>query len=266
MPSLRILAPLPLAVGMLLSGTSLRAQGFEYAMGTSRYKITMNTKATQTSPFGNADFDVEMRQFVTVDLNKRTRDTVTANMVLDSIAVQMTTGVPSDMSELNGAKFTTLMSPTGRFYSSRSGTRMDPMMEQFTDGVVRLVPSVRSNLANGASWSDTTTGKVTMQGMQMDRTTVSSYKVTGDTVVAGQKAFRIRRTTTSSASGGGNMQANSLNVDLVSSGTGTFFVTARGSYLGGTSTDDVTTKVTMMPQNMQMGVKQTVQTRVEPIK
>ena len=102
--------------------------------------------------------------------------------------------------------------------------------------------------------------------MQLDRTIVSNYRVVGDTTIGGERAVRVRRVTSSKATGAGNMQASAMNLEMNSAGTGTYFVTTRGAFLGGTSSDDITTRITVLPQNIQIGVKQSAETRINQIK
>ena len=55
---------LPVALLSLapLMAAPLRAQGVEYAPGTTRYKLSTLTKGSQASPMGNQDFQVDARQ------------------------------------------------------------------------------------------------------------------------------------------------------------------------------------------------------------
>jgi hypothetical protein len=163
-------------------------------------------------------------------------------------------------------QFVTLMSPTGKFYSTKAPEGMDPALGQITDGIGRFLPSFRAGVANDMTWSDTTSGKVNQQGMDLDRTSVSTFKVNGDTTIAGEKAFRIERLTSTKAAGSGMMQGTPMTMETTGTGTGAYYLTAKGVYLGAHSSDEVNTKVTVLAQNIEIAIKQQVHTTVEAIK
>lgn len=238
----------------------------EYAAGTTRYRVTMDAKGTQTSPMGNASFDLGLREQLTVSLMKHASDTVMATIKVDSIVMKSTGAPAPDLSKVTGAQFLTLMSPTGKFYSSKAPEGMDPALGQITDGIGRFLPSFRAGVANGMTWSDTTTGKVTQQGMDLDRTSISNFKVNGDTTIGGERAFRIERVTTSKSAGSGTMQGTPMTMETAGTGAGAYYLTAKGVYLGAQSTDEVNTKVLVLAQNIEIAIKQQVHTTVEAIK
>src|SRR5262245_49444231 len=108
-----------LSVVMLSGALRLGAQEVEYAAGTTRYRVSTTTKGTQSTPMGNSGFELGMRQELTLNLARQSKDTILATVTLDSIAL---TGAGSvvDVRALLGAKFVSLVSPTGRVYSTRS--------------------------------------------------------------------------------------------------------------------------------------------------
>ena len=236
----------------------------EYAAGTTRYRSTTDVKGTQTSPMGNASFELGLKQQLTVSLMKHARDTVMATIKVDSITMNGS-GAP-DMSKVTGAQFVTLMSPTGKFFSTKAPEGLDPAVGQITDGIGRFLPSFRAGVANGMTWSDTTSGKVSQQGIDMERTSVSNFKVNGDTTIGAEKAFRIERVTTTKAAGAGTMQGTPMTMETTGSGSGAYYLTAKGVYLGARSNDEVNTKVTVLAQNIEIAIKQQVHTVVEAIK
>ena len=259
--SLALLIAAPVVV------TPLSAQGVEYAAGTTKYRISTTTKGTQSSPMGNGNFEVGIQQKVTVNLMKHAKDTVMATITIDSIALQ-TQGPAPDVSTLVGKHWVSLISPTGKFYSAKAveaGT-LDPALAQITEGVSHMLPAYRANLAAGMTWADTVSGKVNQQGMALDRTTVTSYKVSGDTTIGGQKAIRVERSMNVKAAGSGTMQSQPVTMETIGNSTGAFFVTPKGVYLGGTNSDDVNLKITIIAQNTEITIKQVAQTTTEAIK
>ena len=256
---------LALAFATPIAGT-MSAQTAEYPAGTTKYRVTTDAKGSQSSPAGSQEFQLNLREQLTVDVMKHARDTVMATITLDSIALSSSAGPTPDVSSVRGAKFVSLMSPTGKVYSTQPPAGLDPTMAQITEGIGRFLPAYRANLAKGATWSDTTKGKVSQQGMELDRTIVSNYAVTGDTTYAGQKALKINRVTNTVANGSGNLQGTPMTMETTGKGNSTYFMSPKGAFLGATSADEVNSKITVLAQNMEIGVKQSVQTTIEAIK
>ncbi len=249
----------------LLAATPLRAQGVEYAAGTTKYRLVTSMKGTQTSPMGSQDFTADARQQLTVNLAKQTKDTMVATVTLDSFSVKSAQGTP-DVSRLLGAQFISYMSPTGRVYSTRTAENADPMLAQVTENVARFLPTYRRDLKPGATWSDTTTGKVTQQGIELDRTVISDYKVVGDTAVAGEKAFKVERASTGKAAGSGSTQGTPISLESTTTSNAVFFLTPGGQYLGGRQNDDIAVKITIIAQGAEITIKQLAESRIEAIK
>lgn len=250
---------------LLLGAPALGAQDVEYAAGTTRYRVSSTTKGSQSSPFGNKDFEVGMRQQITLSLAKQTRDTLLATITLDSIAMSGA-AAGADVSSLLGARFVSLVSPTGRVYSTKTPTSDNPLVAQIAEGITRYLPSYHANLKPGLAWADTTSGKMTQQGMEVDRTVVSNFTVQGDTTIDGTKAFKVARVTSVKAAGSGTSQGTPISMESVSSSNGEFFVSSKGVFLGAVSNDDVNLKLRILAQGAEISMKQSAQTRIEPIR
>ena len=248
-----------------LAAAPLSAQGVEYAPGTTKFRVTTTTSGSQTTPAGTNSFDVGVEQKITVNVMRHAKDTVMAMLTLDTIAIKTAGPVP-DLSKLMHAQFVSLLSPTGKFYSTKAPDGLDPQLAQIAEGVGKFLPSFRGNLAPGTVWSDTVSGKVTQMGLEMDRTNVSNYRVEGDTTIDGQKAIRIVRNATVKGAGAGNMQGTPVTMELGATSTGSFFITPKGMYLGGSSKEDALSKITIIQQNMEITIKQNGTTKTEPIK
>jgi hypothetical protein len=245
----------------------LSAQGVEYAAGTTKYRISTSTKGTQSSPMGSGSFEVGLQQQITVNLMKHAKDTVMATITFDSVAIKTSAGPTPDASSLVGKHLVSLISPTGKFYSAKpiDGV-VDPALSAITEGVSHLLPTYRGNLTAGMTWADTVSGKFNQQGIDVDRTTVTTYKVSGDTTIGGQKALRVERNANIKAAGSGTMQNTPMSMETIGNSTGAFFLSPKGAYLGGTNTDDVNLKITILAQNTEITIKQVVQTKTEAIK
>jgi hypothetical protein len=259
---------LPVALLSLapLVAAPLRAQGVEYAPGTTRYKLSTLTKGSQISPMGNQDFQIDARQQLTVNIAKQTRDTMVATVTLDSLSVKSAQGAPPDLSRLLGSKFVSYISPTGRVYSTKAAEGSDPMLAQVTESVARFLPTYRRDMKVGMSWADTVSGKVTQQGLEVDRTIIANYKVTGDTTVDEEQAFKVERASTVKAAGSGSAQGTPISLESATTSNAVFFMSPRGHYLGGRQNDDIAVKITIIAQGAEITIKQLAESRIEPIK
>jgi hypothetical protein len=104
------------------------------------------------------------------------------------------------------------------------------------------------------------------QGMDVDRTIISNYTVEGDTTIAGEKAFKVARVTTAKAVGSGNSQGTPVSLESSSTSNGAFFLSARGEFLGGSSTDDVDLTLKILAQGAEISMKQNAHTTIEPVR
>jgi hypothetical protein len=185
-------------------------------------------------------------------------------VTLDSIALTGA-GDMAEVSALKGAKFVSLVSPTGRVYSTQAPANQNLLASQIAEGITRFLPAYRAHLKTGATWADTTAGKVTQQGMELDRTIVSSFTVEHDTLIGGVKAFKVARVTSVKAAGSGSAQGTPVSMESSGTSNGSFFVSTKGVFLGGSSNDDVNLKLKILAQGAEISMKQNAQTKIEPI-
>jgi len=254
-----------LVLATALLAPSLSAQHIEYPNGTMKYRISTTTTVNQSSPAGNAEYDLGIQQRYTVNLARQAKDTVRETVTLDSISVSSKNPVP-DMTNLQGSTFVSLLSPTGTVYSTTPPPIANQMLTQLTEGIARFLPAHRGDLRAGASWSDTSSARMNQEGLEVSRTSVAEFTVLGDTTVGGEHALRLKRVTKSNATGTGLSQGTPIALVSTSLSDARLLLTSKGVYLGGTSTDDVTYKVTMVGQNAEVNVKQLARTTVEAIR
>jgi hypothetical protein len=261
---LQLLSAALLLVAPLVAAP-LRAQGVEYAAGTTKYRLSTSTKGSQTSPMGNQDFQIDARQQLTVNIAKQTKDTMVATVTLDSLTLKSAQGAP-DLSRLLGSKFVSYISPTGQVYSTKSAEGSDPMLAQVTESVARFLPTYRRDMKAGMTWADTTSGKVSQQGLEVDRTIIANYKVIGDTAVAGEKSFKVERASTVKAAGSGSAQGTPISLESTTISNAVFFLSPKGQYLGGRQNDDINVKITILAQNAEITIKQLAESKIEAIR
>jgi hypothetical protein len=149
---------------------------------------------------------------------------------------------------------------------STKGPDGDALLGQISEGLSRFLPSYRRDLRTGLTWSDSTTGKVDQQGLQVDRTIIADYTVAGDTTVDGEKAFKVLRHTTTKAAGTGAPNGSSVSLQSSTSSDARFVLTPRGVYLGSASNDDIDLKLTIVAQGAEINVKQKAVQTVQKVR
>ena len=93
-----------------------------------------------------------------------------------------------------------------------------------------------------------------------------TFKVLGDTTIAGEKAFRVERASTVKAAGSGTAQGNPISLESATTSNGVFFLSPRGVYLGGRQNDDINVKITILAQGAEINIKQQAQSKIDAIK
>lgn len=250
---------LPIAAG---------AQAFEYATGTSQYRITSKTHASQDAMGNKNEFDTSNDQLLTVAVERQSKDTLSVTITIDSLSAVGPMGMtPPGLDKLIGLKVTSKIAPHGVVYST-AGPADDsiPMGAQITDEMSRFLPRIRGKLATGATWTDTTSGKVSQGGVDVNNRTVAKFTVAGDTTIGEQRAWKLVRESTTSLSGSGTSQGQPVTLEGTSSGKATLLLSQGGVFLGGLKEDQALIKIVLAANGMEIGVTQTANTKMEKVK
>jgi hypothetical protein len=263
---LRSLSPAFAAAAVLTAGP-LGAQQFQYAPGTSQYRLTAVNKLTQEAQGQKVEQEVTSEQKLTVVLGRQSRDTLSFAMTLDSAKVQTSAGVAPDLSALIGLKVTGALSPIGLVYVTKppEGPGSE-MTRPLADELSRFLPRLRPALSVGTTWTDTTSGKVDQMGISLDRTVITTSKVVGDTTYLGERAWKIDRMTLTTFAGTGTAEGQPLTMEGTSKGTDNIFVARNGTYLGGLMNSAARIKVTLAANGMEVGLTQSQNTTITRMK
>ena len=246
-------------------GAALQAQSFAYAPGTATYRISQDTKATQEAMGQKNEMEGTSSQVLTVALARSARDTLTMNVTVDSISSSM--GMPQMLQQFMGMMVTAKVSPVGKVYSTQAGNdkggaEAAPLHQELGG----FLPRLRATLTPGATWSDTAVNKLNQNGLEIERKTVSTYRVEGDTTIAGQSSWKIAKSDSIAMSGSGNTANGPMTMEGTSKGNGTLFVTATGVYLGGEGTRDDQLRFVVAANGMEVGMTQSTKLRIEKVK
>ncbi len=254
-----------LALSLALPSVSV-GQGFEYAPGTSRYRVAQTVKAVQEVMGQKQEFEMLNSQVMTVTLARGGRDTVAMKVVLDSITATGPMGPPPGVDRMPGMVFDAKLSPSGTVYSvvgPKDSTVS--LVSSITESVRRFLPNVRRRLAAGASWADTSSGRLSQNGLEIDRKTFSRLTVAGDTTVAGERSWKIVRNDSTSLSGSGSQGGQALTMEGTAIGTGMLLVSQKGVFMGGQGDEVANLKIVLSGNGMEVGVTQTSNTKISKV-
>jgi hypothetical protein len=238
-----------------------------YAPGKLRYHVT--TISTRAQPLGGGrapfDFTTTTNQWIALEVTPQSTDTLKVAITVDSIRITSTLDAPPpDVAVLQGAKFMGTMSPRGRIYTlSPVASSTDGKLGATATALKRfLLPLPARSLAPGASWADTVVEHPKVGTINITSSSVTTYKVAGDTTVSGQHAWRIDRYTTIAQLGKGTEAGQPLEISTSGTVTGMQFFTDKGVLLGGQSTQrtDLTEK---MNESEGAPIQQTFKSTVE---
>jgi hypothetical protein len=246
------------------------AQTFGYAPGTQRYRIETVTQNQRDQNGGRApmELDYTTTQIVTVTLARQSRDTLAMTVTVDSITQQSESDAPKpDLSWEKGVKVVGRVSPTGQVYAFEAPAGADPNMRGLYDGFRYFLPALQSSVATGRSWADTATQRTGRRG-QFD--SISTQKIvtshiTGDTTVAGQRAWRIERSGSMSLSGQGSEGGKVLRVAGDGTIRGVQVVSVAGVYLGSRATQVMRLVESFQETGDGPASTQTIRSEIHPI-
>jgi len=236
----RRIALIACASGVVTSIAFAQA-GAAYAPGRLRYHVTTVITRDQALGGGRApfDFSTTTNQWIVLEVAPHAGDTLKIGITMDSIRVTSTLDAPPpDIAVLQGAKFTGTMSPRGRIYTlTPTAGVADGKLVATALALKRFfVPLPSRALAAGASWADTVVEHPKIGTISITSSSVTTYKVAGDTTVRGQKAWRIDRYTTIAQLGKGMEAGQPIEISGSGTITGMQFFTNAGVLLGGSST------------------------------
>jgi hypothetical protein len=250
------------------ASTSVLAQGFEYAPVAAQYRITSKTTGAQEAMGQKQPFETSNNQLLSVTLTRPSRDTLAMTIVIDSInAIGPMGAPPQGIEKLPGVKVAAKLAPFGAVYSA-TGPQDDsiPQGSQITDEMSRFLPRIRKPLAPGASWSDTTAGKIKQGGLDVDRRAVSNYTVVGDTTIGSDKTWKISRESVTSLSGSGTNMGQPMTMEGTSNGKAMLLVSQKGVFVSSDNEDQANIKIVLAANGMEIGVTTTANTKIQKVK
>ena len=229
------------------------AQEFAYAPGTATYRMVVKSAGTSDAQGTKHDIGLDAEQRLTLTIAARTRDTIALAIVLDSATIKTVALGTLDARPALGLRVTAMLTPQGKVYS-----RQLPDMkgrEAFTavaEEMARFLPALPATLSVGATWRDTTREPVEQMGIPITRTRITDYRVAADTILDGERTWRIARTAHTLMQGSGTTMGAPVVFESNSIGTGAYYLSRSGRYLGAELKEEVKSKVTLTALNQDV--------------
>lgn len=257
-----------LALGTLALVAPLKAQSasFSYAPGARQYRVESSTKVNQEVNGQAIEGELNTRHVLTLDVARKSKDTLALTYTWDSATVTTTGGIPApDVSRIGGTKASGLASLTGKMYSFNPGTAAEgmPNMAEF-EMFLPILKAADKKL--GESWVDTLTVTGNRSGIDVNTTIIVTSKMAGDTTYAGEKSWRIQRNLAFTVSGTGAQQNTAIVIEGTGTGERTDYITPKGVYLGSSLTQTSKSTVTLPANGMTIPMTTTVNSKVERVK
>ncbi|MEP6690271.1 MAG: hypothetical protein ABJD07_03890 [Gemmatimonadaceae bacterium] len=255
------------AAAILCTASSLGAQGISYGPGSAKYRVSTIAVQSQEMQGQSRTDSATTIQYISVSVTQKSKDTLQFAMSFDSGSVKSTSPMAAaDVNKLKGLRVTGTMSPIGKRYASMATDTVTEGAADLALGLTRLFVPIPGGAKTGTAWTDTTSTKANRSGIDISSQSITNYKVAGDTMYAGQKAWRIQRVSAVTASGSGTTQNQVVTIQSSGTVNGTLYLSAGGMYLASNSLQSQTGKVTLPVMGMEIPQTVHITTMVELLK
>ena len=268
---MRIARTTPLiALAAFAGASTVPAQGtVRYAPGAQRYHLISVVKRTQEMEGQKTEYQITNEQRVSLNIVQHGKDTLRFAVTLDSSRLSSNLPVQlPDLSKLQGTQVSGAMSPSGKVYSvtasvvADSGTDTQSLVEGMSRFLLQVPPGVKV----GSSWVDTATSTVKREGNDLKSKTITTTTLLGDTTFAGQRAWRLERKLVLQIGGTQVQGSDQLSMKGEGTGSGMYYVSTKGVYLGSTATQRMMMTVAIASKRVTIPVTQSVISKVELLK
>lgn len=218
-----------------MAAVALALPALRLAPVTAKYRVdqslTQEVDATAEGQ-GKQGLSFNASTFVTVTLND-SADGRTMRVVIDSVQGDSAMPIPKAVADsARGGEFRAFVSKAGK-PSPLTPTGTSAAAEQVQGLLADFFPWVRAGVKVGDAWTDTT---VNTTGAGSDTVTVrriTRYKAAGNEARGRDRAVRITTEHSSTVAGVQPTPQGPATIAGGGSGSGSYFVSADGRYLGG---------------------------------
>jgi hypothetical protein len=227
--------PIQLATLGALGAAALALHGGSLAPVTAKYRVDQQLTQEVDGTASGAEKQIlrfSTSAFVTVTLNDSAGGR-TMRVVIDSIKGDSATPIPpAVLDSARGGEFRAFVDRSGK-PSPLTPTGTSPAAAQVQGLLADFFPWVRAGFKVGEAWADTS---VNTTGTGSDTVTVrrvTSYKAAANETRQAIRAVKITSDHTSSVSGNQPTPQGTAKIEGTAKGTGAYFVSLDGRYLGG---------------------------------
>lgn len=232
----------------LLAAAALPAQAIRYAPVEAKYSVVTAIKRSDVRGDQKQDYTVTASQAMSLLLTARGADSLRFRLTLDSysLASDLPIQLPN-VGLMKGTVVEGVMTTAGRMlhYTHRSPVTSGADLIAVADNMSRFLVTVAPGATYGSSTTDTTSSHRANDGGDLDERTIATTMVDGDTVFAGQKAWRIRRSTVITVAGSTVQGGQTLRIAGGGTGSGVFYLSTKGVYLGAVTRSATNTTITL---------------------
>ncbi|MGH7578784.1 MAG: hypothetical protein ACREM9_01335 [Gemmatimonadales bacterium] len=218
-----------------LGAAALALPGGPLAPVTAKYRVDQSLTQEVDGTAGGAGKQVlrfSISTFVTVTLDDSAGGRA-MRVVIDSMRGDSATPIPAAvMDSARGGEFRAFLDRSGK-PSPLTPTGASPAAAQVQGLLADFFPWVRAGFKVGDAWADTS---VNTTGAGTDTVTVrrvTTYKAAANETRNATRAVKITSAHTSQVSGNQPTPQGTAKIEGTGNGTGTYFVSPEGRYLGG---------------------------------
>ena len=232
---------------------------------STKYKIETKVETTiDLSGVGQSSQQQTLNQtaLITVGLSDTTGGRI-MHVVVDSLAIQSDIQVPGTeeaLAKAKGAWLHGFVDPRGKVTITKTSADSNDFVAELRGTMTMFLPRLKAGAKAGETWVDTTNIETRTSSRAIKATAITKYTVGGDDNLSGEKATRIDATYATTAAGTvQNPMAGAMEMESTESGTGKYFLSTDGRYLGGSSRSESKAKLkaAMLPDPIPIAIVRT---------
>ncbi len=220
--------------------------GPAYSPGTYKYSLLTVIKRSQSVANTELSSTLTADQRMTLSLTARGTDSLALQLTLTDYSVRsdLPTQLPN-VSKMKGTVVMGTMSTRGRLasFSHFSPVTGGADVLSLAQKMSRFLPALAPDTGDATAFTDTTTDKQNSPSGDLTERIITATTLDGDTTFDGARAVRVRHATTDLLDGTIVQSGQTLPINSEGTGEGTFYISARGVYLGARVTSTSTSRI-----------------------
>jgi hypothetical protein len=202
---------------------------------TAKYRVDQTTTQqidASSAGKGKQSLSFTTSSFVTLTLTDSTGGK-SVRIVVDSMRGDSTTPIPAAVFDsVKGAEYHAFLTATGKL-SEMEAVNVSESAARVQGFLTDFFPWVKAGAKEGEQWADTSAKTTTSGPDTVVVKRVTSYRVVGKESRDARKAMRVASEYRSTVAGTQPTSNGSARIEGTGKGSGAYFVTSDGSYLGG---------------------------------